>query len=177
MARLKTMRINKARRVTPHLIILLVLAGVVSSILMVVAANIIVWHHNDVLNAQRLKILQADSILRCRIPTISPWHEKEEMNADTVGTRHGIGFGGRTQTSVNRLFSLNGTDPADVLNSFTTCAQASGWMLDKQPQIALRGTKSFPNGWRANMRIIYIPSHPLFTNQPILQVILDTDPI
>jgi hypothetical protein len=171
------MRINKARRVTPRFIILLVLAGVVSYIVLVVAANLIVWHHNDVLNAQRLKILQADSILRCRIPTISPWHEQEEMNADTIGTTHGIGFGGRTQTSVNRLFSLNGTDPAEVVKSFTACAQTSGWMLVKQPYIALSGTKSFPNGWRAYMRIIYIPSHTLFTNQPILQVILDADTI
>lgn len=170
------MRINKARRVTPRLIILLVLAGVVSYIVMVVAVNMIVWHRKDVLNAQRLKILQADSILRCRIPTISPWHEKEEMNADTVGTRQGIGFGGRAQTSVNRFFSLNGADPVDVLNSFTACAQTSGWMLVKQPYIALSGTKSFPDGWRAYMRI-YTASHTPFTNQPILQVILDTDPI
>jgi hypothetical protein len=170
------MRINKARRVTPRLIILLVLAGVVSFIVMVVAVNIIVWHRNDVVNAQRLKILQADSILRCRIPTISPWHEKEEMNADTAGSRHGIGFGGRTLTSVDRVFSLNGADPADVLDSFTACAQTSGWMLDKQPYIALSGTKSFPDGWRAHLRI-FIASHPPFTSQPILQVILDTDPI
>jgi len=170
------MRIHKARKVTPRLIILLVLAGVVSYIVMVVAANMILWHHNDVLNAQRLKILQADSILRCRIPTISPWHEKEEMNADTVGTTHGIGFGGRAQTSINRFFSFNGTDPADVLNSFTACAQTSGWMLDKQPYIALSGTKLFPDGWRAYMRI-FVLSHPPFTNQPILQVNLFTAPI
>ena len=49
-------------------------------------------------------------------------------------------------------------------------------MLNKQPYIALSGTTSFPDGWRTHLRIFMV-SHTPFTSQPILLVILDTDPI
>jgi len=158
------------------LIILLVLAGVVSYIIVVVAANIIVWHHSDSLNAERLKILQADGVLQCRVAKISPWHEQEERNADMAGTTHGIGFGGRAPTSVTRFFSLNDADPANVIDTLTICAQSSGWMLAKRPYIALSGTKSFPGGWKAFLNI-YIENHPPFAREPFVQVDLRADPI
>jgi len=170
------MGIKLFKRATARLIILIVLAGVATYIMMVVSANIIVWHRNDNLNAKRLKLLQADGILQCRVAKISPWHEKEERNADMVGSTRGIGFGGRTLTSVTRVFSLNGADPANVISAFTVCAQSNGWMLAKQPYIALSGTKSFPDGWTASLSL-YIGSHTPFANQPIIQVNLTTDPI
>jgi hypothetical protein len=163
-------------RITPRLVISLALAGIVSYIILVVAVNMIVWHRHDILNAQRLKFLQADSLLRCPVTKISPWHEKEEMIADLAGTTHGIGFRGRSLTSVTRMFSLKGADQEDVIKSFAVCAQSSGWMLIKRPNVALSGTKSFPAGWTANLDI-YILSHPPFTDQPIVQVQLSTDPI
>jgi len=167
---------RKALKARFRLMILLLLAGVASCIVIVVAATLIAWRHNDTLNAQRLRVLQADGIFHCRVGTISPWREKEEMNADIAGTTHGIGFGGRTQTSVTRLFLLNGADSANVINAFTGCAQTGGWTLAKRPYIALSGAKSFPDGWRAYLNI-YLESRTSFASQPILQVSLTTDPI
>ena len=163
-------------RITPRLVVSLLLAGIATYIILVVVVNIFVWHRNDILNAQRLKLLQADSLLRCPVIKISPWHEKEEMIADMVGTTHGIGFGGRSPTSVTRMFSLNGADSEDVIQSFAVCAQSSGWILTKRPNLALSGTKSFPAGWTANLRI-HVLNNPPFTNQPVVQVQLSTDPI
>jgi hypothetical protein len=173
---LRIMGINLNGRVTPGLVIPLVLGAVGSCIIVVVAAIMIGWHHSDDLNAQRLKILQADGVLHCRAAKISPWHEKEEANADLAGTTHGIGFGGRTLTSVTRLFSLNDADPANAINTFTVCAQSSGWMLAKRPYVALSGIKSFPGGWKAYLSI-YIEDHTPSANQPIVQVDLKADPI
>ena len=163
-------------RITPRLVVSLLLAGIATYIILVVVVNIFVWHRNDILNAQRLKVLQADDVLRCRVAKISPWHEKEEINADLAGTTRGIGFGGRAQTSVTRLFSLNDADPANVINTFGVCAQSSGWMLAQRPYIALSGTKSFPSGWKAYLSI-YIENHPPLANQPIVQVDLKADSI
>ena len=160
----------------PRLIIFLILIGAGSLIITVVAATLIVLQHIDDLNAQRLKLLQADGILHCRVAKISPWHETEEINADIAGTTHGTGFGGRTLTSVTRLFSLNGADPTNVLSAFKVCAQTSGWMLAKRPSAALSGTKSFRDGWTANLNI-YMESHTPFANQPIIQITLSTDPL
>jgi hypothetical protein len=170
------MGINPTGRVTPGLAILLVLGGVASCTVAVVAAVIIGWRHSDKLNEQRLKLLQADGVLHCPVAKITPWQEKEEINADLAGTTHGIGFGGRSLTSVTRLFSLNDADPPNVINAFTVCAQSSGWTLAKRPYAALTGTKSFPGGWKAYLNI-YIENHPPFANQPIVQVDLKADPI
>jgi len=111
-----------------RLIIGLVLA-VALCLIVFVAANLIVWRHHDSVNARRLKSLQADAILRCDVAKITRWNEKEEMNADLAGSTHGIGFGGRTLTSVTRVFRLNDAEPASAIDAFTACAQSSGWVL------------------------------------------------
>ena len=162
-------------RFARRLILLLLFAGV-AWVIVVIAANLILWRRHDAINAERLKTLQAESILRCRVDKITPWHEKEEISADLAGTTHGIGFGGRALTSVTRMFSLNDADPANVISAFATCAESSGWTLAKQPYVALSGTKAFPKGWTAYLRI-YLESHPPFAGQPIVQVSLSADPI
>ena len=170
------MGIKRSRKVTPRLIVLSVLAGVGLYIIVAVVVTIIVWRHNDHLNAHRLKILQAESVLHCRVAQISPWHEQEEINADMVGTTHGIFFGGRAPTSLTRVFTLNGADPADVVNAFAACAQSSGWMLAKPSYAALSGTKSFSEGWTAQLNI-YLGSHAPFITQPFVQINLSTPPV
>jgi hypothetical protein len=169
------MELNQYKRGIQRLVLFSFL-GAASYIIIVVAANIIVSLHHDDDNARRLKILQSDAVFSCNVSRITPWHEREERNADAAGTTHGIGFGGRSLTSVTRLFSLNGTDPPNVIDALRVCAQSSGWTLVKQPGAALNGTKSFPDGWTAYLKI-YIGSHTAFADQPIVQVSLTADPI
>jgi hypothetical protein len=71
------MGLNIYTVITLHLIILLGLTTAVLLAIIIALVNIIVWHRNDDLNAQRLKILQGDGKLHCRVAKISPWHEKE----------------------------------------------------------------------------------------------------
>jgi hypothetical protein len=150
--------------------------GAAAYIIIVVAVNIIVSLHHDDVNARRLKILQSDTVLSCNVSRITPWHEREERNADAAGTSSGIGFGGRSPTSVTRLFSLNGADPPNVIDALRVCAQSSGWTLVKQPGVALNGTKSFPDGGAAYLKI-YIGSQIPLADQPIVMVTLTAEPI
>jgi hypothetical protein len=159
-----------------RLIILLVLGGFASYIGVMVAITMIPWHHSDKVNAQRLRMLQNDGVLRCDVAEISPWHEKDERHADTAGSTHGIGFGGRTLTSVTRMFSLNGADPSNVIGAFAGCAQSNGWRLVKQPYVPLRGIKSFADGWTADLNVYVIKDAP-FTKEPLIQINLSADPI
>ncbi len=145
-------------------------------VLLVILANILVSCRHDEINARHLKILQSDSILNCNVKKITPWREQEEREADAAGSTQGIGFGGRSETSVTRLFSLNGSNPPDVIDAFRNCAQSSGWTLLQLPNAGLNAKKSFPDGWTALLRI-YISSHSSLAAQPIVQVSLTADPI
>jgi hypothetical protein len=167
--------INPSRRGARRLL-LVVLAGIATFTIIIVAANIVAWSHADSVNAERLKVLETDGILRCHADSVSPWHEEEEINADLAGTTHGIGFGGQTPTSVDRFFSLNSANAANAMGAFAVCAQSSGWALIKQPGAALSGTKSFPGGWTAYLRI-YVLEHSPIADQPLIQVDLITKPI
>ena len=156
--------------------VLLLFAGVASYVVIVIVSSILVsWRHDEI-NARRLKILQSDSILNCNVKKITPWREQEERNADAAGSTQGIGFGGRSDTSVTRLFSLNGSNPPDVIDAFRNCAQSSGWTLLKLPNSGLNAKKSFPDGWTAVL-MINISSHSPFAAQPIVQVSLTAAPI
>ena len=164
------MGVNLQKRVPVRKIVLLILAGLGVVIIAVAASTIMAYLHEDRVNAQRLKVLQADAILRCRVRRIAPWHEKQEMNADRAGSTHGIGFGGLSLTSVTRMFTLNGADPPTVIDTFRACAQSSGWALARHPYAALSGTKTFPGGWKARLNI-YIMRHAPFAGEPLVQVL------
>lgn len=167
---------NLQKRIPVRKIFLLILAGFGAVILAVAASAFLSYRHENRVNAQRLKILQADAILRCRVPGIGLWHEQEEISADRVGSTHGIGFGGLTLTSVTRMFTLGNADPAAVKDRFRACAQSDGWVLSQHPYAALSGTKLFPGGWKARLNI-YIVRHAPFADVPLVQVDLSTDPI
>lgn len=157
--------------------IVLVLGGVALYIIIVVVANLhlIAWWHSDQVNAQRLKVLQADGILHCSVPNIEAWREREEARADMPGTTHGIGFGGRSPTVVHRMYRFQSADPNPVMDAFAACARSSGWTLSKQPHQTWTGTKSFADGWTANL-IIYVATIPP-DNQPTVQIDLRAAPI
>ena len=159
-------------------LLLLVLAGIATLTIItiiIVAAILVAWWHADSINAERLKVLETDGILRCHADNVSPWRE-EERNVDVAGTTHGIGWGGRAPTSVGRFFSLNGASAANALSAFTVCAQSSGWVLTKLPGVDLIGTKSFPGGWTALLRVFLVKHSPI-TDQPLIQLSLTTDPV
>jgi hypothetical protein len=156
-------------------LLLLVLAGIATLTIIIVAAPLVAWWHADSVNAERLKVLETDGILRCHADNVSPWRE-EERNVDVAGTTHGIGWGGRASTSVGRYFSLNDASAANALSAFTVCAQSSGWVLTKLPGVDLIGTKSFPGGWTALLRIFLVKQTPI-TDQPLIEVLLTTEPV
>ncbi len=161
---------------TLRLLLLLVIAGASAYLLLVVVITVTRWHHEDGVNAARLKILRADRLFQCDVPGLSPFREKEEINADTAGSTHGIGFGGRTLTSVTRMFALNGSNLESAIKTLKGCAEASGWKLTQRPYVALGGVKTFPGGWTADLNV-YIISHESIFEQPIIQIKLTTDPI
>jgi hypothetical protein len=171
-----------------RLAIWLVVAGA-ALVIVFVAATVIVWWHEDPRNAQRLKILQADPILRCDVSgtKVTPWHEQEQRNADRAGTTKGIGWGGRAETSVTRLYSLSDADAASVVDAFAACAQASGWTVAKPPAWASRmdarrlplrlsATKSFPDGCTARLSVYVVERYPS-SGQPMVLLDLRADPI
>jgi len=162
-------------RITRRLIIAVVLGGPALYVVTVVAVNLIVWRYHDNLNVQRLRVLQADRIWQCEVATISPWQEQEERSADTAGSTHSVAFGSYP-TTVTRMFRLNDADPSSVIQTFTECAQSSGWALTTRPGAALSGSKSFPGGWTAYLSI-YIEHHPFPVGPPIVRVSLLTGPI
>jgi hypothetical protein len=154
--------------------ILLLLGGAAVYVIAVIVVNLVAWRQDDKINERRLRILQADSILRCAVTNIRPFREQEEMDADIAGTTHGIGWGGRAPTTVTRMFTLNGGDPADVISAYTLCAQSSGWMLEKQRAIPLSARRSFTDGWNAYLNIYFLNRTP-FTDQPVIQISLTAD--
>jgi hypothetical protein len=168
------MEVSKYRKFARRLVRLLVLAGA-SYIVLLVADTLYVWRRQDNIAAQRLRILQSEPILHCNVAGIVPWRESEEINADTLGNTHGISFGGRTLTSLTRLFRLKGADRADVMKAFTACAESSDWVLGRQPSVGLNGVKLMSYRWAANLSIS-IESHTPISDQPIVQVTLSTVP-
>ena len=154
----------------PWIIIILIIAGYIVSIA-------IHYHHADQVNAQRLKTLQSDGLLTCSLAPIAP----ANGNTDACGSNHGIGFGGTSPTIVTRYFDLNGVDPDSAIVAFARCAQAGGWVVTsreefKKQEIYLRGRKTCPGGWRADMFIAlgWRPFAPA-NSPPVVQIQLDAE--
>jgi hypothetical protein len=144
--------------------------------LMVVAFAAVIavtWHQDDSRNARRMNELQADPLLRCHVAQIVPWHA-EDVNSP--GSTHGIGFGGTSPTMVARGFYLNGADPAQVLATFAICAHNSSWVSYQQTADNFSATKTFPGGWQASLTI-GVSMHAPFANQPIVQVVIESEAV
>ena len=148
-------------------------------VLLVIALFIAGWLHSDATNTERLHELQSDSLLRCHVSQITPWHAED---SNEVGTTHGIGFGGTAPTAVARDFYLNSADPPSVMSTLLACAQQSGWKMsilpgaNQQDTVSATGVKTFPGGWQATLDM-GVERHAPFASQPIVQIVIQTDAV
>jgi hypothetical protein len=159
-------------------VLLSFIAIIVVVVLVFVAATAISWYRDDQMNAGRLKTLQSDGLLSCQVDRIVPLHSRD---ADRRGTTYGIGFGGTSSTTVVRIFSLNGADPAAVMAAFSQCAQTNGWVLTHQAKKELytMGVKAFDGGWQASVLVCVSTRPPPgtdYTNYPVVEIHLDNNP-
>ena len=101
----------------------------------------------------RLDVLRADPIVRCQVAGTTPW----EGN-DVAGSNNGVGFGGRSPTTVTRVYHLDPARTGAVLDAYLACARDAGWRARRTPYRSadtmwVDGTKTFPSGWTATLLI------------------------
>lgn len=156
----------------------LAVVGVIAAIfLLILIVLIIGWVGDNNRNADRLRALEADGILRCQVPGIVPLPSKD---VNTTGTSQGIGYGGTSPTLVTRDFYLGSASPASVTVELMNCAKASGWIVTMLPgsladsTTSFRGTKVFSGGWMAALNM-GVMMHAPFANQPIVELSMETD--
>ena len=150
-----------------------------AAVALAIVVFIVGWLRSDAINTRRLHELQSDSLLRCHVAEITPWHAEDSNEA---GTTHGIGFGGTAPTAVARDYYLNSADPPSVMSTLVECAQHSGWKVsilrgaNKQDIVSVTGVKTFQGGWQATLDM-GVERHAPFASQPIVQIAIQTDAV